>query len=96
VPFALLSCVGGGPLTQPCGPHWHVQLCEAGYSMNFGVCSPCHSASYGRVTTFGIIVFSVAPVLAAVGAFLYFCKVRCCLRYMPQYAAALVCATPPP
>ncbi len=39
------------------------QLCERGFSKEEGVCTACLTGTFGRVTTFGIVVFTVVPVV---------------------------------
>lgn len=44
--------------------------------MDMGECSACLNGTFGRVTTFGIIVFTVVPVVLLVLLALYYLKVR--------------------
>lgn len=50
-------------------------MCEQGFSMNGGKCSACREGGFGRVTTFGIIVLTIALSALSVMAALYLSKV---------------------
>ncbi len=65
------------------------QLCEPGYALDMGECTRCLTGTFGRVTTFGLIVFSVVPVVAVVALALYFLKVCTLLKRVQDSMPAL-------
>jgi hypothetical protein len=84
------SCfIPARPALRP--PHGPLQLCEPGYAMDLGECTECLTGTFGRVTTFGLVVFTVGPVLALVGLLLYFLKVRHPLLTASRKCLGAVC-----